>query len=198
MAQSHGAHPNSVAVPCWMKGHYGTLPYVCMCSLFNCLSLSLPWELLVGRPSPVPCYILGPSTAFGQKVNSSNICGHHRSRRWLWPRWCGIFCPTALEARVFLQASGHNRGVGADAEGSGEICEAFRDCGSLGWFTPVPRCSMEKASEKRGLRNLCGCSHGKPQLREALGRGVCGEISSHPEAFGHTFHICWGLEFLMP
>lgn len=65
MAQSHGAHPNSVAVPCWMKGHYGTLPYVCMCSLFNCLSLSLPWELLVGRPSPVPCYILGPSTAFG-------------------------------------------------------------------------------------------------------------------------------------
>ena len=55
---------------------------------------------------------------------------------------------------------------------------------------------MEKASEKKGLRNICGYSHGKPQLGEALGRGVCGEVSSHPEAFGHRFHYCWGPEAL--
>lgn len=70
--------------------------------------------------------------------------------------------------------------------------------GSRWWFTSAPSCSMEKASEKSGPRNLCGCSHGKPHLREAMEWGVCGQVSSHPEAFGHRFHICWGLESLVP
>lgn len=55
---------------------------------------------------------------------------------------------------------------------------------------------MEKASEKKGLRNLCGYSHGKPQPGEVLGWSVCGEVSSHPEACGHRFHYCWGPEAL--
>lgn len=40
--------------------------------------------------------------------------------------------------------------------------------------------------------------HGKPQLREALGWDVCGQILNHPEAFGHRFHIFWGPESLVP
>ena len=85
----------------------------------------------------------------------------------------------------------------ADDRSQGRIREAFRDLGSRWWFTLVPSWSMEKVSEKRGPRNLCGCSHRKPQPREALGRGVCGEVSSHPEAFGHRFHYCWGPESLV-
>lgn len=26
---------------------------------------------------------------------------------------------------------------------------------------------------------------------------MCGQVSSHPEAFGHRFHIYWGLESLV-
>lgn len=33
--------------------------------------------------------------------------------------------------------------------------------------------SMEKMSKKRGLRNYCACTHGKSQLRKAMGGRVC-------------------------
>lgn len=62
----------------------------------------------------------------------------------------------------------------ADERVQGRICEVFRDGDSTWQLTSVSSSSMEKASEKRGPRNLCGCNHGKPQLREALGRECVG------------------------
>lgn len=40
--------------------------------------------------------------------------------------------------------------------------------------------------------------NGKPQLKEALGWGVCGQVLNHTEASGPRFHICWGPESLVP
>lgn len=108
-------------------------------------------------------------------------------------------CGTRVQWKpwVLCQASsGQSGGVVADEKAcEGRIYEAFRDQGSRQWFT-LPSCSMEKASEKRGLRNLCGCSHGKPQYGETLRWGVWGEVSCHPEVSGHRFHILWGPESL--
>lgn len=56
-----------------------------------------------------------------------------------------------------------------------------------------------KKRQRKGVRaTSVAAVNGKPQLRGVLGRGVCGQVSYHPEAFGHKFHNCWGLESLGP
>ena len=60
------------------------LSCLCMYSLLYCLSLSLSWLLLDGRPSLVISQDL-TFIAFGQSVNFCSASGHHRSRRWLSP-----------------------------------------------------------------------------------------------------------------